>query len=140
MKFDSINIRLILQILIISSVFVLSLFPISTVGGGINGPFTNSQTVEEYVHEYFMDIPIMAQIAGCESRFRHFGRNGNVIRGEENQFDVGVMQINEHFHLVASKQAGYDIYTLAGNIGYARYLYEKSGVAPWTSSSPCWDV
>lgn len=94
--------------------------------------------VEAHVREYFSDIPIMAEIARCESHFTQFGKNGQVIRGIQNPKDVGVMQINEHYHLEQSKKLNLDIYTIDGNLEYARYLYEKQGARPWMASSACW--
>lgn len=98
----------------------------------------SSKVVEQYVQDYFRDIPILVQIAKCESRFRHFDKNHKVIRGEANSQDVGVMQINEKYHLERSEKLGYDIYSIEGNMAYARRLYEKEGTVPWASSSPCW--
>ena len=80
----------------------------------------------------------MAQIAYCESRFRHVGSDGNLFRGEINNRDVGVMQVNEYYHLAQAVKLGYDIYTLDGNLAYAQWLYNKEGTVPWLSSSPCW--
>lgn len=95
-------------------------------------------TVEEYVRNYFSDIPVMIEIARCESHFRQLDENGKPLRGEVNIFDRGVMQINEYYHNEDSKKLGFDILTLEGNTAYARYLFEKYGVAPWKSSSSCW--
>jgi hypothetical protein len=97
-----------------------------------------SLTVKDKVSIYFDDLPIMIDVARCESRFRHLDKNGSVLRGVENSKDVGVMQINEYYHGKTSKKLGYDIYTLEGNMGYARYLYEKDGARPWLASSSCW--
>jgi len=97
-----------------------------------------SITVEEYVRNYFSDIPIMVEIAKCESRFRQYNKDGDILRGEENRLDRGVMQINEYYHIEDSEKLGYDIYTLEGNTAYARFLFEKYGVKPWKSSAPCW--
>lgn len=80
----------------------------------------------------------MVDIARCESTFRQFDKNGNVLRGVANRYDVGVMQINEYFHLEKSKKLGYDIYSIEGNMAYARYLYEREGARPWLASSNCW--
>ena len=95
-------------------------------------------TVEEYIGNYFADIPVMIEIAKCESRFRQHDKNGGVLRGEENSLDRGVMQINEFYHNENSSKLGYDILTLEGNTAYARVLFEKYGVKPWKSSSKCW--
>lgn len=97
-----------------------------------------SMTVEEYVRSYFSDIPVMAEVARCESKFRQYDKGGDVLRGEQNSLDRGVMQINEYFHGEDSQKLGYDIMTLEGNTAYARYLFEKYGVKPWQSSSGCW--
>ena len=95
-------------------------------------------STKEAVTTYFSDIPIMVDIARCESRFRHTDTDGTVLRGLVNSADVGVMQINEYYHLVESKKLGYNIHSIDGNMAYARYLYEKQGARPWLSSSPCW--
>lgn len=97
-----------------------------------------AQTVEEYVKTYFADVPVMADIASCESHYRQYDSNGAIYRGTQNNQDVGVMQINEHYHLDTATKLGFDIYSIEGNVAYARYLYEKEGVTPWASSSPCW--
>lgn len=95
-------------------------------------------STERYVKKYFSDIPIMIQIAKCESTFRQLDDNGEVHRGKINPEDVGVMQINEHYQLQTAIKKNYDIYTLEGNTAYARELYEKQGTAPWNSSKSCW--
>lgn len=95
-------------------------------------------TVEMAVREYFKDEPILIEIARCESTFRQFNADGSIKRGKVNDMDVGVMQINEYYHLETSKKKGYDIYTLEGNMAYARDLYDREGAQPWSSSSPCW--
>ena len=96
-------------------------------------------TVEQEVRVYFRDIPQLAEIAKCESHFRHTDTDGNIFHGEENDKDIGVMQINEDYHLEAAEKLGIDIYTLKGNMTYARYLYGKQGVRPWSSSKSCWN-
>jgi hypothetical protein len=97
------------------------------------------KTTEEVIAEHFKDTPIMKKIAYCESHNRQFNENGSVLRGYVNSQDVGVMQINEKYHLADSKKLGYDIHTLEGNIDYAKHLYKTQGVRPWIHSSHCWD-
>jgi len=94
--------------------------------------------IEAHVRDYFADEPILAEIARCESHFTHYTNSGKVLRGRVVPEDVGVMQINETYHLEQSKKLNIDIYTLEGNLDYARYLYEKQGARPWLASSPCW--
>jgi hypothetical protein len=95
-------------------------------------------TLEEHVRDYFADAPILAEIARCESRFRQQNRDGSTFRGEINHLDIGVMQINEHYHLTRSVKLGFDIHTLDGNLGYAKWLYGRYGTDPWVHSSRCW--
>jgi hypothetical protein len=95
-------------------------------------------TTEMAVREYFKDEPILIEIARCESTFKQFNADGSIKRGKVNDMDVGVMQINEFYHLETAKKKGYDIYTLEGNMAYARDLFEREGAQPWSSSSPCW--
>ncbi len=97
-----------------------------------------SVSVEAYVRDYFADTPILAEIAKCESRFHQFDSKGRVVRGEVNSDDIGILQINKFYHEEDAIKLGYDIYTIDGNLGYAKYLYEKYGDAPWVYSSKCW--
>jgi hypothetical protein len=97
------------------------------------------KTTEEIIAEHFADTPILKKIAFCESQNRQFTEDGNVLRGKVNPKDIGVMQINEKYHLSTAQKLGLNIYTLEGNIDYAKYLYKTQGVKPWIHSSKCWD-
>ena len=97
-----------------------------------------SQTVEEYVRAYFVDEPLLADIAGCESHFRQYSKSGTVLRGEVVREDVGLMQINETYHKDIADKLGLDLNTMQGNMAYGRYLYDKQGPTPWNSSKACW--
>lgn len=104
----------------------------------ISDSINRKLTTKEEVKEYFSDLPILAEIAFCESNYRQFGTNGEVLRGIENPQDVGVLQINEIYHLETAQKLGLNLYTLEGNMSYGRYLYEKEGTRPWNNSSVCW--
>lgn len=95
-------------------------------------------STEAQVKAYFAETPILAEVAFCESRFRQFDENGQVLRGVENSQDVGVMQINEKYHLETAQKLGLNIYTLEGNMAYGKYLYDTQGTKPWNYSSGCW--
>jgi hypothetical protein len=94
---------------------------------------------EAVVREYFKDIPIMIQVARCESTFRHTLADGSVLRGVVDSADTGVMQINKRYHERTAAAMGLDLEDLADNLAYARHLYEEQGTQPWNSSSPCWN-
>jgi len=101
-------------------------------------PLSDSKNVEKFVRDYFADLPVMTRIASCESRNRHYGSNGEVLRGERTPLDRGVMQINLYFHQKTALKMGLDLHQIDDNVAFARYLYEKYGAKPWMSSSACW--
>lgn len=118
----------------------VDLAPVALVSEGNEQAVEEVQTPAEITKEYFADIPIMIDVAWCESTLRHTDSNGNILRGVVNKGDVGVMQINEYYHLEDSQELGIDIYSIEGNLEYARHLYEKQGLKPWNSSKKCWNA
>ncbi len=97
-----------------------------------------TKTVKDQVKEYFRENPIMVKIAWCESRFRQYDKGGEIFRGVVNDRDIGVMQINTDYHSKTATKMQIDLTTTEGNMAYAKYLYDKQGTAPWSSSSACW--
>jgi len=95
-------------------------------------------SIESYVREYYKDEPILAEIARCESTFRQYDSNGDILKGKVNSDDVGVMQINRFYHGDKAEALGYDIYSIDGNLAFGRWLYGKYGASPWSASSQCW--
>jgi hypothetical protein len=55
-----------------------------------------------------------------------------------NDDDIGILQINKFYHEEDAIKLGFDIYTIDGNLGFAKALYQKYGDAPWVHSSKCW--
>ncbi len=110
----------------------------SLVRKASNEEVDNMMSTEKYVRQYFANAPIMIQVARCESHFRQLDSDGEIHRGVVNNADVCVMQINEFYHLDQAQKKNYNIYTLEGNVAYARDLYEREGTQPWSSSKPCW--
>ena len=94
---------------------------------------------EARVREYFSDIPVMIQVARCESTFRHTLEDGSVLRGKVDSRDTGVMQINTFYHGTTAASLGLDLENLEDNMAYARDLYNKRGTQPWSASAPCWN-
>lgn len=115
--------------------------PSVTTSASLNGPLLLAQTpqsLEEYVREYYKDDPILAEVARCESQFRHLNEDGTILRGVVNNQDIGVMQINLYYHADTAEDMGHDLRSLEGNLAYARALYDKKGTQPWSASKPCW--
>ncbi len=98
----------------------------------------NGTDTEKIVRSYFSDIPVMIQIARCESAFRHTLPDGSVLRGKIDPADTGVMQINARYHTEKAREMGLDLMDLKGNMAYARDLYERQGTKPWAASAACW--
>ena len=99
---------------------------------------TTGENTEAIVRQYFADIPVMIQVARCESTFRHTLADGTVLRGVVDNRDTGVMQINTYYHGETAEQLGLDLENIYDNMAYARDLYERQGTQPWSASQPCW--
>lgn len=108
---------------------------VTVVAKGVT-PATKS--TEAIVRSYFQDIPVMAEVARCESHFRHELTDGSILKGVIDPADTGVMQINKRYHQTAAVAMNLDLDDLYQNMEYARYLYEKQGTQPWSASMPCW--
>lgn len=97
-----------------------------------------SLDTERIVRSYFRDIPVMIQIARCESTFRHTLEDGSVLRGVVDPADTGVMQINKRYHEKTATTMKLNLDDIYHNMAYARHLYETQGTRPWNASAPCW--
>lgn len=107
---------------------------------GVGAEPSHAQVNDEAaVRAYFADIPVMIEIARCESKFRQFTDSGNVLRGGLGGNMIGVFQFNEPAHRAAATTLGHDLTTLDGNLAYARHLYEQEGTQPWNSARACFE-
>ncbi len=93
--------------------------------------------IENKVLQYFANEPVMYDIAKCESRFRQYDSNGNALDGGSGGM-IGIFQIAASIHAAYAKSLGMDIYTVDGNMAYAKKLYTEEGTGPWLDSFPCW--
>jgi len=96
--------------------------------------------MEIYLRDEFAETPLLVEIARCESNFKQFDPDGNLIKGRVDPADIGVMQINTRYHAETAAKLGHDLKSVEGNIAYAKYLYAKEGSKPWNASSKCWSV
>lgn len=94
---------------------------------------------ERIVRSYFKDIPVLIQIARCESTFRHTLSDGSILKGRVDPADTGVMQINKRYHEKAAAALKLNLDDIYHNMAYARHLYETQGTQPWSASAPCWN-
>jgi len=132
---------------LLSSMYGVGAPTVAVAAEGVRPPITEKtsavilqdrKAVENYLKKEFADTPLLVEIARCESTFTHFTKDGKPLRGRVDSRDVGVMQINEFYHLETATKLGFDLHTIDGNIGYAKYLYEREGARPWKASQPCW--
>ncbi len=94
--------------------------------------------IREMVEDEFGEDHPMVEVARCESSFRQFDSDGDVLENPESSA-IGVFQILENLHEEPAEDLGLDIFTPEGNIEYARELYDSLGLQPWSPSSLCWD-
>ncbi len=79
----------------------------------------------------FDDVPKMAKIAYCESGYKQFDSEGNVLKSKTN--DYGLFQINSDTWDKKAKEIGLDYKNSStDNIKMARYIYERQGIGAWT--------
>jgi hypothetical protein len=82
------------------------------------------------------DAEIMWQIALAESGGRQFNGKGQVIIGGVTP-DIGLLQISPQ-HLPEANKLNIDVYTLIGNLEFAKLLFDRPGTTPWNSSKHNW--
>ncbi len=119
-----IRLRFIAVFLVVLSVaFGQNVFADSSV------PVRNNTGNKAAVEALFADVPQMVSVARCESTFQQYTSKGTTFTGAGGRY-VGVFQIATG-HTATAKKLGHDIYTLEGNLGYARYMYDRQGLGPW---------
>ena len=102
--------------------------------------------IAQRANEMGVDKNLALAIAFCESTYRQFENNEaetgtkSVLRGSQNSKDTGIFQINETYHLETSRQLGYDIHSVDGNIRYGLWLLKNGGSKHWNPSRSCWEA
>lgn len=94
------------------------------------------ESIEAKVRATFSEAPVMVEVARCESTFRQLNDAGGVFRGGTGGGYLGIFQIGESLHKDVALQKGFDILTVDGNIGYAKYMYDREGTRPWIGCVP----
>ncbi|MBM3272395.1 hypothetical protein FJY94_03935 [Candidatus Kaiserbacteria bacterium] len=134
---------LFVTLLIASGAFLPSQAYAAAVEGGeasISRYRNPNDGLEQKVRAYFEDIPVMIEVARCESEFRHYHTDGTVRKNMQGSSATGVLQIMASIHRKTAANLGFDIDTPEGNMQYARHLYEKNGTWPWLASKYCWNA
>ena len=119
------------------------IFPIK-YGALIAPTITLSTTTQkEYVESeikavWGVNSQIGIDIARCESQLRQYDEKGGVLRGIQVKEDTGAFQVNTTYHLETAINLGIDIFTLNGNVRYAKRLFDLNGTRDWNASKKCW--
>ena len=99
-----------------------------------------------YLKSWWVGYPMLKRACSCESwgnpdkEPRQFREDGSLLVGYPNPNDVGACQINLPLWGEKSKTLGYDVInSYFGNIGFAKWLYDKQGMNPWIYSKKCWN-
>jgi len=122
---------------------------------GTTEPTINTENIEPNFHvktlvtQFFEDNDAaeMIPIIKCESNFRHYNDNGELLRNRAGSSAIGVAQIMSSVHPNEKIVQRYnkindtdftvddfDITTLEGNLGYALVLYSVNGTRDWECS------
>ena len=86
-----------------------------------------------------VDAPKMLQVAFCESSLREYDPNSpdGLLHGIVDHDDLGLFQINVKYNAGELSATTTDITTAHGNIMFAKYLFDKNGLSPWSASRHC---
>jgi len=85
----------------------------------------------------YRDFVLLRKIIQCESGWRQFDKNGNLLVSKKG--DVGLFQISQKYHLENSKKLDYDISDWKDNLRFGVFLYKKDGSIYWNWSKRCWN-
>lgn len=124
MKSDIPHIRILAGFLVVASI-VFGQNAYAATAAPIRSNTGNRAAVEKI----FGATSPMISVAQCESGFQQYTAKGATFTGSRGQY-VGVFQISKG-HIPTAKKLGFDIYTLEGNLGYAKYMYDRQGLGPW---------
>lgn len=108
--------------------FLLQVNPVSASSTQPVEPLTVEEKIVKELGSEFITI------AKCESGMKQFKEDGTVLISPSS--DVGLFQINQ-VHWDTAKKMEIDIYTVDGNIAYAKFLKEQNGYGDWYMSKHC---
>jgi hypothetical protein len=91
--------------------------------------------IKELIRETFKNnAATMIRVASCEGGIRDDAPT-NPTNGS---FDKGIYQVSEKYHGAEAKALGLDLHDVRDNIKFAKLLYDREGLTPWTASKHCW--
>lgn len=96
--------------------------------------FDIDKTIRSFAVAYEIDEVLARRIIQCESQFNPYAIGVKAVVGT----DIGLFQINTHYHEETMNSMGLDIYDPEDNLKYGFMLLEKDGVRHWHASRSCW--
>jgi len=91
------------------------------------------------------DAEALIAIVNCESGFRQYDQNGNLLRNQTVKDVVGIMQLHSRFHPAPEVIAAFNrrhgttysvgdfnIKNPEGNVDYGIILFKVQGLRPWS--------
>lgn len=104
-------------------------------------PFPPAMKLDEMIIDAFATegnsvAAKMVAICRKESGLRHYNDDGTILRGKDNQEDMGLCQINATFNGGLARNLGINPYdhTPKDNIRWAYALYKRDSFDPWERS------
>lgn len=93
--------------------------------------------IKELIRETFPhNAATMLRVASCEGGIQDDAPT-NPTNGS---FDKGIYQVSEKYHGAEAKKLGLDLHDVRDNIKFAKLLYDREGLKPWSASKKCWNT
>jgi hypothetical protein len=104
--------------------------------------FENVQAQEQtasvvQITDYFKGLPpALEKACFCESQLNHFEKDGKtVLTGKVTPSDIGICQISRDHHEKDAIKRGFNLALKDSNIAFAKDLYARQGLQPWSAST-----
>ena len=115
----------------------LWILPLTAFGA----PISNLDVVDILLRHFERkDIPVMFQVARCESQFQQTDEQGNPLKGKLTPLDRGLFQISLQWHQEELDRRGLNVHKLEDNVKFASILYYRNGLSDWKASKSCWGL
>lgn len=98
-------------------------------------PSTLDDMITVLSERYDQNESLVRRIINCEG-----GMYGvtHINNDRWHSKDLGLLQVNEHYHADDMKKIGLDIYNQYDSLEYGFILLHDQGLAPWSASKSCW--
>ena len=108
----------------------------------VPAPLTDTQRWKWFLYQYSLSQGLsigewqaLDRIVYCESRWRQYDANGEVLFGRIDKRDTGLGQINTYFQRKRIRNSVLDPMEPYDNLRLIVYIYKLDGLSPWVCSS-----